>query len=144
MRWTPITVLIASGLHLTWSAGLLLDPASQNATAIHALMLLTDSARWAGLILLVVALLALGGAFLHIHQRVARIFLMLPQQVILIMSSVAALSAMAARSFADGVQRPFWFIVVDQIPVILIAAGYLLSLSRMIAEGKDVEYTRRA
>lgn len=132
MGWTPITVLVASGLHLVWATGLLLDPASQNATAIHALMLLTDSTRWAGMILVMVALLGIAGAFLPIRQRVTRVMMMLPQQVVLIMSSTAAAAAMAAHSFADGVIRPFWFITVDQIPVILITMGYLLSLSRLL------------
>ncbi len=132
MRWFPISVLVASALHLVWALGLSIDPASRYATAIHALLLITDNTHLAAAVLVVVALLALVGAFLPLWSRAIRVLMMLPQQVVLVMSSMAAGSAMASRSFADGVLRPFWFITVDQVPVIIITVGYLIALSRVV------------
>ncbi len=134
MRWFPVSVLTASILHLVWALGLFLDPASRNATAIHALLLITSSTQLAGTILLLVALLAILGAFLDKVWVGLRVALILPQQCILIMSSIAASEAMMRQSFADGVLRPFWFITVDQAPIIVITAGYLVSLSRIILD----------
>lgn len=137
----PIIVLVAIALHGVWAVGLLIDPSAHYATAVHALMLLTKHTMVAALILLVVA----SSASLGIGWRrnvwvfpahTVRAILILPQQCLLIMSSIGALSAMLASSFVDGVIRPLWFIVVDQVPVILITIGHFTALAH-IARSKD-------
>lgn len=136
MRWFPISVIIATGLHLVWAMGLFIDPSAKDATAVHALLLITDNTLYAAIILVIVATSGCVGAFLSIKHRVIRALLILPQQCVLIMSSTAAAAAMANRAFADGVTRPFWFITVDQAPILLITIGYLIALSRIVFGGE--------
>ncbi len=35
---------------------------------------------------------------------------------------------MVLGQFADGIQRSHWFLIVDQIPIILIALGHTTAL----------------
>jgi len=65
-------------------------------------------------------------------MRTWRVLLSCLSKAVLIMSSIAASKRDASRAFADGILRPFWFIVVDQVPILLlITIGYLLALSRI-------------
>lgn len=130
----PIIVLVATALHFIWAFGLAIDPAANNATAIHALLLISENTFIAAGVLAIVAALGFFGAVAIPPKRAARVLLMLPQQCILIMSSISASAAMAASTFADGVIRPRWFIIVDQTPVILITIGYLLAMTRIARE----------
>ena len=132
--WFPISVLIASGMHFVWAAGLMLDPAAANATAVHALLLAATTPFVAASLLIIVALSALVGVFMPAKIGAWRVLLMLPQSAILIMSSTGAGYAMLQRSFADGVQRPAWFIIVDQIPIIMITLGYIIAISRLVLQ----------
>lgn len=133
----PIIILVAIGLHLVWAVGLAIDPAAHNATALHALLLITSNAIVASAILTTIACLASLGCAWHwggvysIPSRIWRALLILPQQCILIMSSIGALNAMLIATFADGVVRPRWFIIVDQVPVILITVGHVTALAHI-------------
>lgn len=128
----PIIILVAIALHIVWAIGLAVNPAASNATAVHALMLLTKYTDVAALILAVAAAFASVGVGWRwawgLPARLWRVLLLLPQQCLLMISSIGAMDAMLSSSFADGVARPLWFIVVDQIPVILITLGTLTAL----------------
>ena len=136
IRWFSVSILMASAMHLVWAVGLIADRSSANATGLHAIMLIAGNHVVAAAILVVVAVLATFAAFLDPVNRALRTMMMLPQQCVLVISTVGVFEAMASRSFADGVPRPFWFIVADQVPLATIAMGYVVTLTR-VAAGVD-------
>ncbi len=138
-RRFPLIVAVAIALHLIWAMGLLIDPRSHFATAVHAMMLVTDNTNVAALVLFTVAAMAWLGIKWHrdtryASGRVIKTLLFLPQQCVLIMSATGAASAILASSFADGIIRPMWFIAVDQMPVILIMVGNFLAITYFARE----------
>jgi hypothetical protein len=130
----PITICIACIMHLIWTVGLLIDADAIQATGLYTVLIVAQDAFGAALIFGGVAILACIG--LHIGwNRTLGVFLILPQQVVLWFSVVGALHAMYLGQFADGVQRAHWFLIVDQIPVVLIAVGHTAALL-FIAENR--------
>jgi TM2 domain-containing membrane protein YozV len=87
---------------------------------------MTGSSQVAGYVFLGVASLAMIG--LAARNRHLRVYLILPQQLILWFSVVGAAHAMYLGQFADGIQRAHWFLVVDQVPIVLIALGHTVAL----------------
>jgi hypothetical protein len=57
-----------------------------------------------------------------------KVIAILPQQFILLVAMLGAVSAIFSQSFADGVVRPFAFIAADQGIYILIALVHLWAL----------------
>ncbi len=138
-RRFPLVVAVAISLHVFWAVGLLADPRSHFATAVHAIMLITDSTSVAATVLLGVAFLAGVGIAWHrntryLSSRLIKTLFFLPQQCVLIMSATGASSAILSSSFADGIIRPMWFIAVDQVPVILIMVGNFLAITYFARE----------
>lgn len=127
----PITIVITIMMHAVWSIGLMFDQEAINATGLHTVLLLARHPAVAAFLFGAVAISAAGG--LVIKQRYLRVFLILPQQLILWFSIVGAGYAMFLGQFADGIQRAHWFLIVDQIPVVLIALGHTAALL-LIAE----------
>ena len=145
----PISIIMAITLHFFWAAGLSSDPSSIGATGPHALVVIATNPHIAAAILFTVATLATLGTLLsaeitrdlcrviRVSETWVRIFLLLPQQVILWFSLVGAIDAMWLGQFADGVERPHWFLIVDQIPVVLVALGHTAALL-LISRGEVV------
>jgi len=59
----------------------------------------------------------------------ARLLALAPQQILLIITSVTALSAVGAHEYADLVPRPAIFILCDQYPRIMAAVIHSLSIA---------------
>jgi hypothetical protein len=57
-------------------------------------------------------------------------FYSLPQQALINMSALGALSAVMSGAYADGVVRPWEFILSDQIYAILLAPAHILDALR--------------
>jgi hypothetical protein len=112
-------VAYAITLHLTWGVLLLISDAPARVTAVHVLAMLL------GPQLLAVALLGVGlAAWLAVARDRAghlEFFLILPQQVTLMLSAGGAVLAMWTGHFADGEPRPHAFILADQAPAVLAA-----------------------
>lgn len=139
----PIIIIVAISLHLIWAVGLAIDPAAHQATALHALLLLTSNPITASAVLTIIACLAGLGCtwqwdLLGLPMRIWQALLILPQQCILIMSSIGCINAMLNSAFVDGVARPRWFIIVDQIPIILITVGHVTAVASIArTRGRD-------
>ncbi len=129
----PISICMAIAMHLVWTAGLLVEPSALLATGPHALVLITSNAKLAASVLFVVASMALIGVAAFTPRL--RILLLLPQQVILWFSLIGATNAMWLGMFADGTERSHWFLVVDQVGVVLVALGHTAALL-LIARGE--------
>lgn len=130
----PVSVCVACTMHAIWSLGLVLEPTAINATGLHTVLVIAREPIYASFLFAIVAFLAVLGVIARETWR--RVIFMLPQQIVLWFSVVGAAHAMYLGQFADGVERGHWFLIVDQIPVILIAAGHTAALL-FIAERGD-------
>ena len=125
-HYYPVVVGMAIVLHLVWSAGLIFQPASIHATAIHAMLAITGSPiATAGVFAAVATLAAVG---LLEATPTVRVVLIMPQHVALWVSVAGVVYAMWLGAFADGTVRDHWFLIVDQMPVVLIAIGHHVAL----------------
>lgn len=125
----PWPVWYAMLLHLAWGALLLADGRAIDTTTLHVFAHNTSEVV-AGLF---IAVAALAGIALRRPRRFRSALLLLPQQAVLILSAVGAVSAMAAGMFGDGVVRPHAFIAADQLPAVLAAlfhTAYLVDIHR--------------
>lgn len=121
--WTVWYVIC---LHWLWGALLLSSPAPLNITAINSLTHFGFiSSSYVGVLFLVVAFLA---AISRATPKAVSIFFILPQQLVLLVSAVGAVTAMISGTFADGVVRSVPFLIADQAPAVLIAAFHILSV----------------
>lgn len=77
------------------------------------------------LLLLAVACALIG---LMITSSVARFILFIPQQLFLIMTTGSAIDYIFMQHYADGVLRPWQFILQDQLPTIILTIGYFYAV----------------
>lgn len=119
-----IMVSYAVALHLAWAVILLIDHSAVNATAVHALH------RWIALPWLPasVALAALCAVCAMAWNSRWTLVLLLPQQILLMMSAAGAVEAIWLSQFADGVIRARAFIAADQLYSVLAAMGHTLAI----------------
>jgi hypothetical protein len=130
----PISICMACVLHVIWAVGLWVEPASIHATGLYTVMVIARDTTIAALIFAGVAVLATIG--LASKRHAVQVAMILPQQIVLWFSVVGALHAMYLGQFADGVQRAHWFLIVDQVPVVLITLGHTAALI-FIAERRN-------
>lgn len=134
-RYYPTVVGIAVALHAIWAIGLVFDPDAIHATALHAMLAVTGAALPAAGVFAAVATLAAVG--MMTGRMPVRVILILPQHVVLWISVAGAVYAMWLGQYADGVARDHWFLIVDQVPVVLIACGHTAALLFIAAERRD-------
>ena len=130
----PIIICVTIVMHFVWSISVGIDPGAVHATALHTVMTVAGNPAVAALIFGSVAMVAALG--LTMRDRYVRVFFILPQQIVLWFSIVGAGHAMWLGQFADGVQRSNWFLIVDQIPVVLIALGHTAALLLIAENGR--------
>lgn len=119
-------ITYASTLHVTWAfVSLIGDGTALRSTALSGVANIFGRTLtpW---MLLTVAFLAMS-AFTTQNRHV-RFFLMIPQQSILFMSVCAALMAIWLEHYADGVPRPWPFIMADQMPTLIAAVCYTVAV----------------
>lgn len=144
-RYYPTVVGITIVLHFVWAAGLYFDPLSALATPTHLMLMVVHTfiapehtVHVTSAIFVTVATLAAFGLFQT--DRRMEILLILPQHFALWVSSVGAIYGMYLGQYADGVQRTHWFLIVDQIPIVLLAVGHLVALLFVAARRGLVGY----
>lgn len=121
-----IMVLYAVALHMVWAVILVNDASATNATAVHAVSRFIKDPETLAAVIFSAAAFALIGLFSY---RVPLfVMLLLPQQVLLVISAAGAIEAMWLSQFADGVVRPRGFIAADQIYSVLAAAGHTIAI----------------
>jgi hypothetical protein len=113
-------------LHVVWGLCALFDPVSYNSTALSSVyQVFGESTPY---ICFNVAILAFLGVFYFGRVKYYRIFLLIPQQLILMLSAGGAVKATILGAYADGVIRSHGFILADQAPAILAAVCQTLSI----------------
>jgi hypothetical protein len=129
----PVIIFVAVALHLIWAAGLIIDPSSVHVTATHAVLQIAGSYSLSAFIFALTALLAtIGMVGLNGKATAWRYCLLLPQHITLWISAIGCIHAMFEGAFADGVERGHWFLIVDQMPVVLIACAHTFALYFMV------------
>lgn len=121
----PLIIIYAIILHYIWAVTLLIDGGAAAVTATSGLYGRFD--RIVPYFLLLVATCA----WLSITQpriSLLPVILIIPQQVTLMLSAYAAIAAMLAGRFADGVPRHPTFIVADQCPAVLIMVFHTVAV----------------
>jgi hypothetical protein len=113
----PLAIIwCAIALHLLWGCLLVINDRALGATALHAFAGLPRLLT-AAIFLTVAALAAVG--IIWRGPRWATLALLLPQQAVLTISAMSAITAVITGRYGDGVPRPWYFILADQAPVIL-------------------------
>ena len=118
-------VVIVSIIHLTW-AGIIFTYGSIPHTTTLDIYSRIFAFPFGALSLLTAACVALYS--LWAADERLRILFVLPQQFFLLLSSYGAIRAILLSQYADGVFRPWQFIAVDQVYVLVITAVYLYFL----------------
>lgn len=125
-------------LHATWALTVALSPTAFGATPMADLAALFGEARALAVGLLVVASgTALASLFVQTWWGV---FLLLPQQMVLLLSAHGSLAAILRGSYADGVPRPQEFIATDQIGMVLLA---IVHVGTLVLRGRESIWLRR-
>lgn len=124
-RYISIMVMYAVALHLSWVAILAFDSSGIAATAVDALYRFIYPLQVLNATLTAAAVMAFWAMF---TRKPWIVLLLLPQQVLLCMSAAGAIEAMWIQQFADGEFRPFGFIAVDQMHIVLAAIGHTFAI----------------
>lgn len=114
-------------LHYIWAMTLLIDGNAAAVTATSGLYGRFDR------LVPYFLLFASTTAWLSITRPRASLWpvlLIIPQQIVLMLSAYAAIAAMVAGRFADGVPRPHAFIIADQCPAVLIMVFHSIAVLR--------------
>jgi hypothetical protein len=118
-------ILFVSLLHLGWAALLVFSPAAANSTPVRVISDICGGSLRTAFVLAVTAVAAVCFPFIrYTVSNIGLCLMLLPQQSILLMSAGAGIRAAALGRYADGVARPWEFILSDQLPVILLALLY--------------------
>lgn len=123
----PVSIMVgyAIVLHLTWAIIILFDPVAVNATAVAALYRHIQPPIVLACVIASASLLAIAGLYTRVPWIV---FLLMPQQILLMMSAAGAVEAIWTAQFADGVIRPRAFIAADQLYSVFAAIGHTIAI----------------
>jgi len=112
-----IVILIASAMHLSCAAALL------HTTGIELVLDLSFGSHIIAAILCAAVSLAAVAA-IFCRNLVLSVFLVLPQQFLLIASAIGAIQCVIDGKFADGAVYPRPFIFVDQTYLVLLCVAH--------------------
>jgi hypothetical protein len=123
MLWYAVVV------HLVWGVALLFSADPLLATPVAELTTLVPEPHLLGVFLCLSSLLAAAAMLRPVTP--ASLVLYVPQQALLMLSSLGAALAIAHGSYADGVERPVLFILADQSPAIIATVCHTAALLRL-------------
>src|SRR5262249_28521617 len=132
-----IVILIASAIHLSWAAALLFAPL--HTTGIELLLDLSFGSHIIAAILCAAVSLAAVAA-IFCRNLTFCVFLVLPQQFLLIASAIGAVFCVIEGRFADGAVYPRPFIFVDQIYLVLLCVAHGLQIVTLWREREFTEH----
>lgn len=124
-RSLSIVVALSIAQHLFWVGMILFDLHALNATGLHALYKYIQPPQFLAFTLAISSLSAIVGIMSRLPWLV---ILLIPQQILLMMSAAGVVEAIYLGQFADGVLRPQAFIASDQIGTILFAIGHTTAM----------------
>lgn len=127
VKWILVMAVV---VHLVWGVLLLIagEPVMW-ITAVHETSQLVPSTWVLGLIYIAAGLA--GGFALWRHDKLnpaLGVWMIIPQQLLLMKSASGAIICILRSQFADGVDRPWAFIAADQSPAIIMAVLHTFAL----------------
>jgi hypothetical protein len=134
-RDAPLIVWGAIGLHAVIGVLLFVDPAAGRSTGPAEVVQWLGSTG-AGGAMLTASVVALAAVLVHGAENWLRLTLLLPQQLLLYVAAWGGLQAVVNGHYADGVARPYEFILTDQLPLMLLAVVHTLSLIEFPWQGE--------
>lgn len=136
----PGLIVYASTIQIIRGGLLAFGPgAAAGATATSGIVLFFGHLRWAGLFLIIAATLALYGLGRFHSPSLRALVWALPQQSALIISSQSAFKAVILSRYADGIPRPWDFILADQSPYLAAVVLYTATLIGYFVVGPLLE-----
>ena len=129
-RDAPLIVWGATILHVIIGSLLLLYPDAGKSTGPAAVVDLFTITP-AGIIMLASSVLAVAAIVLRRGGNRLHLALVLPQQALLYIAAFGGLAAVLEGEYADGVTRPYEFILTDQLPIMLLALLHTLAVVEM-------------
>lgn len=122
----PLMVSYCIILHLSWAYLIYLNPhTALGATGTSALLDVMRSDLIVMVALIISSLQAIVALYVPMPWNVV---LLLPQQVLLLISALGAADAIYLSHFADGVERSREFIAADQIHLIYCSVAHALAI----------------
>jgi hypothetical protein len=127
-------ILTASLLHIGWAVLLLVDEQAGGSTPLHILLGICGGRYRTAFVLALVAVAAMAFPFVQTPiSNVSVVLMLMPQQVLLLISSGAGIRAAAYGHYADGVARSGAFILADQMPMVLLSLLYIVMVLQVAA-----------
>ena len=126
----PWMIIYAIVLHFTWGICIFIDPVSAIwPTSVNTLAFLFGGAYQTATASVIASLMAIASFWFSRRGKLGvAVYLCIPQQLIMIVSFIGAISAVYSSSFADGVVRPSMFIMADQLPSLIAMPLHTMAL----------------
>jgi hypothetical protein len=128
-------VLAVSTLHVTWAILLAFSVPAEHSTPVAAVISVLGGSRTAAIVVLGgTAVLALAASWFHLssrHKPAHPLLLaagLIPQQFLMLVSAFGGVKAAFDGHYADGIMRPWQFIISDQLAIILGAFLYTAAM----------------
>lgn len=121
-------------LHYAWGLCLFASPDPMGTTPIHGFAEYLPSSFGIGLALVAASTMAMFG-LVRGQATIGHMVLLVPQQLLMMLSFFGATKCVIDGQYADGVTRPMLFIFADQFPTQIAGVFHTLSLLEFYAEG---------
>lgn len=114
-------------IHYIWGGILVATTRAMETAGLADILRVFNNQKVAGGVLLISSTLAIYGLTRKERGPLA-LACLIPQQALMILSAVSALTCIVVSRYADGVVRPRDFIVIDQSPAIVAALCHTVAL----------------
>ncbi len=121
----PWIVWCVVWLHVSWAVFLLASPATMNCTPIHWLAESFHSNRW---VLSAWLFMTAYCGYRWTRRGIQSSILLLPQQIVLVISAGGSIVSAVTQQYADGVIRPWSFIGAGEAVNVMVAAAHTCAL----------------
>lgn len=124
----PIIIFYAVSLHVTWGVILLVNDEIYHTTAIdETYKLIGTNPVINGIFFILIGVSAIMPLMLKVHPVLA-VLLTIPQQTILVISSIGVLTAVINQHYADMVLRSWGFILLDKCDMPLATFWHTIAI----------------
>lgn len=113
-------------LHFLWAILLLYSKSPQQTSAIAGVVKFVPTSRVPWVAMTLIGSSTCAAVALTPAQNAGALWLLMPQQSLLLMSTASAMEAILRGEFRDGTKRHWAFIAADQMPTILLTLFHLM------------------
>lgn len=127
MRSNNLIILNVIIIQLTTAIFLLLSPTEIRVATLGVFYNIFTIPSIGAALMIMVAIVALVGFSISTKNRLRFLFF-LPQFIFLLLTSGSSLSYVLSGQYADGIIRPWYFILIDQLYPLVLVVLYTLSI----------------